>query len=137
MTDQKKRVCLDCDAGRKLGCRTFCCRLLVRLKPHEMKEGTDGLRSREYVDKDEDGMCVHMDRETWKCRIWEERPEICREYDCNNDFLLQVAIRREFVSVVDLIEKASTADIPEDDYIQIPALGGPEPAPLTEPDEVS
>lgn len=126
-----KGVCLDCDAGRALGCRTFCCRLLVRLKPHETRDGPE---SREYVEKDEDGMCVHMDRETWKCRIWEERPEICREYDCNDDFLLQVAIRQEFTSVVDLIDKASQADIPTQSYVRIPMLSA-EPAHSAEPDE--
>lgn len=131
MVDEKKRVFLDCDTGRELGCRTFCCRLLVRLKPHETRDGSG---SREYVEKDEDGMCIHMDRETWKCRIWEKRPETCREYNCNDDYLLQVAIRREFTSVVDLIEKASQAVIPTQAYIRIPTLS-PEPVHSTEPDE--
>lgn len=120
MTEDNKSVYVDCDAGRRLGCRTFCCRLLVRLKPHEMGEGVDGLPPKGYVDKDPDGLCVHMDRESWKCKIWDERPQTCREYSCNNDFLLQVAIRQEFSSIVDLVEKASTAYIPKETYIKIP-----------------
>jgi len=122
MSEDKKTVFVDCDAGRRLGCRTYCCRLLVRLKPREMGEGQDGLPPKGYVDKDSEGMCVHMDTDTWKCKIWEERPQTCREYDCNNDFLLQVAMREEFASIVDLVEKASTAYIPKETYSKIPTL---------------
>lgn len=116
----ERNVFVDCDAGRKLGCQTFCCRLLVRLKPHEMGESRDGLPAKGYVDKDPDGMCAHMDRNTWKCKIWEDRPQTCREYSCNDDFLLQVAVREEFANVVDLVDKASTAYIPIETYVKVP-----------------
>lgn len=93
-TDHVVTACVDCDAGREMGCQTFCCRLLVRLKPHEMVPNEEGLAPKGFVDKTEDGYCVHMDRETNRCGIWQTRPEICREYDCNGDEVLQVVLRR-------------------------------------------
>lgn len=123
MTEQSARtVFVDCDAGRRLGCRTFCCRLLVRLKPHEMKRRDDGLPPKGFVDKTPEGLCVHMDADSGRCRIWESRPETCREYSCNEDFMLQVALREEFASIVELARRAATAYIPKETYIKVPAI---------------
>ncbi len=42
--------------------------------------------SRPYFIKiDPDGYCPHLDRETLKCAVWEERPLRCRQYDCRGD----------------------------------------------------
>jgi len=111
---------VDCEAGRKLGCNTFCCRLLVALKPHEREERSDGLPAKGYVGKDSNGLCVHMDTENWLCTIWENRPETCREYTCNNDFKLQIVLREGFSSIVDLARKTTTAYIPKETFIFIP-----------------
>lgn len=132
--DELKTVYVDCEAGRELGCRTFCCRLLVKLKPHEMAESVDGVPAKGYVDKDAQGLCVHMDSETWRCKIWQTRPSTCREYCCNNDFMLQVAIREGFTNIADLARKASVSYIPKETYIKVPVIsqeeaadGNPEP----------
>ena len=122
MSDETKTLYVDCEAGRRLGCRTFCCRLLVALKPHEREERTDGLPAKGYVDKDSQGLCVHMDGETWKCKIWSMRPETCREYACNNDFKLQVAVREEFSNIVELARKAAVAYIPRETFIKVPMI---------------
>lgn len=135
MTDETKTVFVDCDAGRKLGCHTFCCRLLVKLKPHEMQESKDGLPAKGYVDKDSQGLCVHMDSETWRCKIWEKRPETCREYSCNHDFMLQVAVREGFTNVADLARKAAVAYIPKETFIKVPLISEDEvPADTTSGD---
>lgn len=120
MNDNNGNICVDCDAGRRLGCGTFCCRLLVRLRPHEMAASAGGSGDRQYVEKDAHGMCVHMRRDNWQCGIWERRPAVCREYSCNRDFLLQVAVRETFSDIVELIDKASNADIPEEQYVKVP-----------------
>lgn len=93
MLEKIKTALLDCDAGRKLGCKSFCCRLLVRLEEHERNE-IDPVtnRAKGYVDKKENGTCLHQDEETGLCQNWENRPKICREYDCNYDKLLQVVL---------------------------------------------
>jgi len=114
---------IDCEAGRRLGCRVFCCRLLVRLDPDEREPRADGLPEKGFMDKDPDGYCIHFDREHGICRIWERRPRVCREYHCNSDFLLQVALRQEFRNLAELLKLAATAYIPSELYRRVPLRG--------------
>jgi len=111
---------IDCDEGRRLGCRTYCCRLLVRLDPEEREPSNDDLPPKGFVDKDPDGNCIHYDMENHLCRIWHKRPRVCREYECNSDFLLQVALRNGFTSLGRLVKEASEAYIPKETFIQVP-----------------
>lgn len=115
-------VSVDCATGRRLGCQTFCCRLLVRLEPEE-RRAQAGQVPKGFVDKDPDGLCVHIDRETFWCRIWAERPRVCREYDCNADPLLQVALRRPFRTIVDLVAAASQEGGAADQIVRVPSAG--------------
>ena len=117
-------VDVDCEAGRKLGCQTFCCRLLVRLDPDERIVCSDGATPKGFIEKSADGYCVNLDRGTHLCRIWAERSRTCRGYDCNSDFLLQVAVRNKFNNIAELAKMAATAYIPKETYIQIPRPGG-------------
>jgi hypothetical protein len=110
---------VDCATGRKMGCQTFCCRLLVRLDPDERRPGV----STGFVGKSADGYCVNLDRETHFCRTWESRSRACRGYDCNSDFLLQVAVRNQFKNIAELVRFAGTAYIRKEDYIQVPTGG--------------
>lgn len=97
--DAKPTTVLDCDEGRRLGCATFCCRLIVRLDPDDVQLDPEG-RRKNCVDKDPvDGLCVHLDRETMRCSIWERRPRVCRAYNCNEDPQLQVVLRDGFKSL--------------------------------------
>jgi len=97
-------VILDCDEGRRLGCGSFCCRLIVRLAPGEADPTLPGRRDKSCVDKDPvTGLCVHFDPTSSRCRIWHQRPSVCRAYDCNRDPLLAVALRDGCRSIVDLV----------------------------------
>ncbi|GMR21314.1 MAG: hypothetical protein BMS9Abin36_1914 [Gammaproteobacteria bacterium] len=112
---------VDCDAGRYAGCGSYCCRLLVRLDPDEqVPNEIEGLPPKGYVDKDEKGYCVNFNRKTHHCNIWATRPRVCREYSCNPDPLLQIALREGFVSVVQLARRAVELNIPKDEFITIP-----------------
>lgn len=113
---------VDCDAGMRLGCQTYCCRLLVRLDPEEREIGDGSTTAKGYVDKTPDGYCIHFDRETCLCKNWHQRPRACREYSCNGELLLQVALRHEFKNIVELVKLASTACIPLETYITIPPV---------------
>lgn len=115
---------IDCDAGRALGCRTFCCRLLVRLDPDEREPGQDGLPAKGYVDKDlADGFCIHLDRESYRCRIWAQRPRVCREYHCNDDTMLQAALKLgTFRNIVELARAAVQLDLPHEAYVRVPLV---------------
>jgi hypothetical protein len=114
---------IDCDAGRRLGCSTFCCRLLVRFYEDERPPGKDGATAKGCVDKAPDGFCIHLDRRAHRCDIWETRPRVCREYDCNSDYLLQAAVRLGVKNIVQLSRDAQKTPIPKADWIKVPARG--------------
>lgn len=107
-------VIVDCDAGRELGCSTFCCRLIVRLNDSERKQ-FNGVGT---FEKSDDGLCMYLDRDTFLCGIWDKRPSVCREYTCNDDKLLQVVLREGFRDLKTLA--TSKLFIPTETYIRIP-----------------
>lgn len=111
---------IDCDAGRRLGCNTFCCRLLVRYYEDERPPSGDGSTPKGCVDKAADGLCIHLDRATQRCGIWETRPRVCREYDCNSDYLLQVAVRVGVKNIVQLSRDTLTTHVPREGWVRVP-----------------
>lgn len=112
---------VDCETGRTLGCQTFCCRLLVRRDSDGCEAGTGSETPRKrFIEKTADGYCVHLDRKSHLCSIWDQRSSTCRGYTCNRDFLLQVAVRHEFKNIVELVRISTTAYIPKETYVQIP-----------------
>lgn len=114
--DVQKTTVIDCSEGRRMGCNTFCCRLIVRLKEHERPQ-FDGMGT---VGKDDDGLCQHLDRKTYLCAIWEKRPSVCKEYTCNDDFLLQVVLREGFTDLKSLA--MSKLFVPKESFIHVPKL---------------
>jgi hypothetical protein len=114
---------LDCDAGRAMGCATFCCRLLVRLDPGERDPGNP-TPSKSCLDKDPDsGLCVYLDASTQRCTVWAQRPRVCREYDCNADPNLQRVLREGYRSLTRL---ALASDIPAgEDARRVPVIDAP------------
>ncbi|NIR29200.1 MAG: hypothetical protein GWN84_07765 [Gammaproteobacteria bacterium] len=98
--NDSKSILVDCDAGRRMGCATYCCRLIVRLTEEESKR-FGGVRTLEK--RPEDGYCVYFNACDCTCGIWESRPAVCREYDCNHDRLLQVVLRQGFTTLKNLL----------------------------------
>lgn len=82
-----EEVVVDCEGGKRQGCRAKCCSFWFGLTPEEVKEGVVKFDPKmPYVIlKGDDGYCVHLNRETLKCEIWDKRPQACREYSCIND----------------------------------------------------
>ena len=119
---EQDKICVDCNEGKRMGCQTFCCSLLVQLHPEEMEPTVDGSTAKGYVDKTPDGICVHMDQNLGLCNIWGERPHTCRAYDCNSDFLMQIVLRKGFVNIAKTAIAASKVFIPKESYIKIPLL---------------
>jgi hypothetical protein len=114
---------IDCDAGRQLGCKTFCCRLLVRYDENERPLAADGTGLKSCVDKAPDGLCAHLDRETYRCGIWERRPRVCREYTCNDDPMLQAAIRVGVKNIVQLARDSLSLHVPREGCTKVPECG--------------
>jgi len=95
---------LDCDEGRRLGCGTYCCSLIVRLAPDEQDPGAKDQNAKHCVDKDpETGRCIYLDSEQSCCMVYDRRPRLCREYDCRTDPLLKVVLQEGFHSLPRLV----------------------------------
>jgi len=105
-----------------MGCATFCCRKLVRLEPDEMEPSDGKTPAKGFVDKDPEGYCIHFDRDSGDCTNWEKRPRVCREYECNSDFLLQVVLREGFNNIATLARSAVNTYILKENYIKIPMI---------------
>jgi len=112
--------CVNCEAGRKIGCGTFCCQLLVRLTEEEAQRLYPDRPSARFLEKAADGFCLYLDRATSRCKIWEKRPSICRGYDCNGDTLLQVAVTKGVRSIVELAAMAQRLYLPRHLWVTVP-----------------
>lgn len=123
MSETNDTALIDCDAGRKLGCKSFCCRLLVRLEEHERNE-VDPVtqRLKGYVSKKENGRCCHQDDKSGLCTNWENRPTICRQYDCNHDPFMQTVIRSAGNNIAIWMNESVTNIIDKKDFITIPYI---------------
>jgi Fe-S-cluster containining protein len=84
--DGAEAVIFDESGGREF-CRSICCSFTFALTKKDVEKGVVKWNPKRpyFVARDEDGYCPHLDRETFLCTIWEDRPERCRNYDCRND----------------------------------------------------
>ena len=76
---------IDCGARLAL-CHAACCRLRVPLTRQDLDEGiVQWDREQPYLNRRQsDGYCVHCDT-TRRCAVYEQRPGLCRTYDCRDD----------------------------------------------------
>lgn len=77
---------VDC-AARIPVCRSVCCTFRFALTEEEVAGGLISWNpARPYfIGRGEDGYCLHHDRATGGCLIWEQRPLRCRRYDCRRE----------------------------------------------------
>lgn len=77
---------IDCE-NRIALCRGACCRLSFALTVQDLEEGrVKWDLGRPYMIRhDEDGYCHHVERESKRCQLYENRPVVCRAYDCRKD----------------------------------------------------
>jgi Fe-S-cluster containining protein len=64
-------------------CKASCCRLQVLLfddpgVPPSMIASSDW--GGQVMRREEDGWCTALDRNTLRCTIYEQRPQLCRDY---------------------------------------------------------
>jgi Fe-S-cluster containining protein len=79
-------VQIDCASRYEL-CRGACCRLRFALSEQDIHEGAVRWElAAPYLNRQRaDGMCVHNDPGTYRCGVYEQRPGVCRRYDCRQD----------------------------------------------------
>ncbi|UCF04990.1 MAG: YkgJ family cysteine cluster protein [bacterium] len=77
---------VDCEE-RIAVCHGRCCQFGFALSAEEVASGKIDWDPNWpfYIKRDKDGFCVHWDRKTGFCGIYEQRPEICRTYSCEKD----------------------------------------------------
>jgi Fe-S-cluster containining protein len=74
-------------AERMPVCHAVCCKLNFALTPPEVEAGTVkwDLGFPYLIRHEANGYCTHNDMATGRCRIYADRPEVCRRYSCAND----------------------------------------------------
>jgi hypothetical protein len=77
---------IDCDRRIPL-CGAACCKLPFALSREDIREGVLrwDLGHPYMIAQGLDHTCVHLDRETRRCGVYEQRPIPCRGYDCRED----------------------------------------------------
>lgn len=74
-------------AERMHVCHAVCCKLNFALTLGEVDAGKVkwDLGYPFLLRHNAEGKCVHNDKETGGCRVYEDRPGVCRRYSCVND----------------------------------------------------
>ena len=72
-------------------CEAVCCRLTVVLMPDDDVPEELVLRADDAPDtmrRGEDGWCLAVDRDTMRCGIYADRPQVCRDFAMGGDYCL-------------------------------------------------
>ena len=98
---------LDCETLLPL-CQARCCRLTFALSFQDLEEGTVQWNySIPYrIRQASDAHCVHLDRESRGCGVYERRPGVCRVYDCRNDKRIWSDFDNRVLAPLDMIRPA-------------------------------
>lgn len=77
---------LDCAALLPI-CQARCCMMTFPLGPQDLEEDRLAWSYRKpyEIARAADHRCVHQDRATGGCTVYEQRPGVCRTYDCRRD----------------------------------------------------
>ncbi|ACK69224.1 protein of unknown function UPF0153 [Gloeothece citriformis PCC 7424] len=68
-------------------CQAVCCKLDFALSPQEVESGQIkwDLGRPYFIRQEKEGYCTHNDPETKGCKIYENRPSVCKKYSCAKD----------------------------------------------------
>ena len=85
--DEKDETVVFDEGGRRELCRAICCSFIFALTKKDVEKGVVKWNPKRpyFIAREEDGYCPHLDRETLMCKVWEDRPERCKNYDCRKD----------------------------------------------------
>lgn len=92
-------VDIDC-ASRVHLCKAACCRMSFALSQQDVEEGVVkwDLGRPYLIAQDSDGYCRHLDRESNRCTVREQRPLPCRGYDCRCDKRVWVDFEQRIIN---------------------------------------
>jgi len=77
---------IDCE-NRVQFCKAACCRLPFALSKQDINEGVVrwDLSQPYMIARDRQGYCTHLDQNSCRCTVRNQRPVPCRGYDCRKD----------------------------------------------------
>lgn len=77
---------VDCENRIHL-CHGACCTFDILLSQQDLDEGVVqwDLEDPYVIRHGDDGYCVHQDRQSRMCTVYEHRPAVCRAYSCKTD----------------------------------------------------
>jgi hypothetical protein len=77
---------IDC-RRRIQECRAACCTLTFALTRDEVQKGIIKYNPEKpfFICRNTEGYCTHLDQNSLKCTVWNNRPLRCRRYDCRED----------------------------------------------------
>lgn len=91
-------------------CKARCCRMPHFLSKQDVAEGVLRWDKVEpyRIEHAADGFCVHSVVETRGCGVYQQRPVICRTYDCRDDWRIWKDFERRipapWEAIVDLVQ---------------------------------
>lgn len=106
---------IDCDRRLPI-CKAACCRLRFPLSAQDVEEGVVRWTiEKPYMNRqDERGYCVHCDATTHNCQVYQQRPSVCRSYDCRNDKRIWIDFENRVINQDCLPQPGEEAETAED-----------------------
>ncbi len=96
---QGGEVLIDCES-RYLICEGVCCKFWFALSVQDLDESIVKWDYKQPygIARDKDGCCIHRDHSTYKCTIYENRPLICKTYDCRRDKRIWIDFENKIIN---------------------------------------
>ena len=93
-------------------CKGRCCNLTFALSFQDLEEGKIrwNYGAPYQILRNGDGYCTYSDPDTRKCTIYNERPAICRTYDCRKDERIWKDFKNRIAADWDMIRKNPPGD---------------------------
>jgi Fe-S-cluster containining protein len=81
-------------------CKAVCCSFVFALTKKDVEKRIVRWNPKKpyFIARDADGYCSHLDRKTFMCSIWKDRPERCRNYDCRKDPNVWIDWEKEIIN---------------------------------------
>lgn len=82
----ERGACVDCRDRLNI-CKAVCCKFPFALSRQDVEEGIIHWEfGRPYlIAHSTDGYCTHLDRKTYSCTVYNNRPLPCRGFDCKDN----------------------------------------------------
>ncbi len=107
----QRAVSIDCENRVHL-CKAACCRLRFALSVQDVEEGKVkwDLGHPYMIRQDAEGYCYHFAHNTCRCSIYENRPVVCRAYDCRQDKRIWLDFAQKVINpeLESIFQQAST-----------------------------